>query len=219
MFSGIIDAVGRIHAVRTTDRGAVLTVRAAGYWSGVSVGASVAVDGVCLTVTHVDGNDAAFDVIPETLRRSTLGSLKPNDAVNLQKALAVGDRIDGHFVQGHVDAVARVSRVEHTTRESILWLSPPAEAMDYLIPKGSVAVDGVSLTIAALSGDSFSVALIPTTLQRTTLGRKRPGDRVNIETDLLARTVVHHLQFLCKNGDASTPGVTRQRLRDAGFLS
>lgn len=196
MFSGIVDGVGRVTGSRASAGGRVFAVEAPGYWRDVPAGASIAVDGVCLTLTGTSGGAAEFDVIAETLRRTTLGGLAPGAAVNLQKSLAAGDRIDGHFVQGHVDAVAQIVRVEHSERESLWWFSPGAEAMAYVVPKGSIAIDGISLTIAAVEGDAFCVALIPTTLARTTIGRKSVGDRVNVETDILVRAIVHRLAAL-----------------------
>lgn len=204
MFSGIIDAIGRVSAVRQMSGGCELILRAADYWCGVEPGASIAVDGVCLTLTRLEGDDAHFDVIAETLRRSTLGRLRTGNGVNLQKSLKAGDAIDGHFVQGHVDAVATVAKVEQSERESIWWYTMEPEPMAYIIPKGSVAIDGISLTIADLQGDRFSTALIPTTLERTTLGGKREGDVVNVETDILARTVVQHLRTLPIGRDATS---------------
>jgi riboflavin synthase alpha subunit len=195
VFSGIIDATGTIADVRQVPGGCVLVVRAAGgYWRDVSAGASVAIDGVCLTATGIDGGDARFDVVAETLRRSTLGDLGRGDTVNLQKSLAAGDRIDGHFVQGHIDAIGVVARADQTPAESKWWIRVDEAVRPYIVPKGSVAVDGISLTIADVEGELFSVALIPTTLDRTTIGRKRAGARVNIETDVIARTVVHCLR-------------------------
>ncbi|MCG8404770.1 MAG: riboflavin synthase [Phycisphaerales bacterium] len=194
MFSGIIDAVGRISQCRNVSSGKALIIHVQDYWSDVPTGGSIAVDGVCLTLTRADGDESEFDVIAETLRRTTLGELRDGDEVNLQKSMAVGDRIDGHFVQGHVDAVATVSRIEQSSRESLWWFSMDAEPMAYITPKGSVAIDGVSLTVAEVRNDEFSVALIPTTLERTTIGQKKVGSRVNIETDVLARTVVHYLK-------------------------
>jgi riboflavin synthase len=202
MFSGIIETVGRIRSVQDAPGGKSLIVHAPGYWEGTKGGASIAVDGACLTVTQTDARDAQFDVIAETLRRTTLGLLRPGDRVNLQRSLAVGDRIDGHFVQGHVDMVATIVEIEQSAGESIWWFSAdadaaaPQEALASIIPKGSIAIDGISLTVAAVRQDRFSVALIPTTLQQTTLGEKKPGAKVNIETDMLARTVVRYLQLL-----------------------
>ncbi|HWL94082.1 MAG TPA: riboflavin synthase [Phycisphaerae bacterium] len=211
MFSGIVDAIGTLREARPAAGGRVLRVEAADYWSDVPGGASMAVNGVCLTLTNKDRNVADFDVIAETLRRTTLGDLKAGDRVNLQKSLAVGDRIDGHFVQGHVDAVGRVSRVEESERESVWWIQIDAESMAYVTPKGSIAVDGVSLTIASLADNEFSVALIPTTLQNTTLANKRPGARVNVETDILARTLVEYLRRMARAENGASTGDTPLR--------
>lgn len=209
MFSGIVDAVGDVREVRPTAGGCVLRIAAPGYWSGVAHGGSIAVDGVCLTVTQATEAEATFDVVAETLRRSTLGRLRPGGSVNLQKSLSAGQAIDGHFVQGHVDAIAEVARVEQSEKESIWWFRMDAEAMAYVIPKGSIAIDGISLTIAEIRNGIFSVALIPTTLERTTLGNKREGDVVNIETDIVSRTIVEHLRRLMGGEAQSAEAITR----------
>ncbi len=194
MFSGIIDQIGEVRACTDAPGGRGLTVAARGYWAGVEAGASIAIDGVCLTMTAKHGDDAAFDVIAETLRRTTLGELRRGARVNLQKSLAVGARIDGHFVQGHVDLVATVLDVQRTPRDSVWWFSVDEPSRPCLVPKGSVAIDGISLTIAEVRPDRFGVALIPTTLERTTLGSKVTGSRVNVETDILARAAVNYLR-------------------------
>lgn len=217
MFNGIIDAVGQVRSCRDTPGGKALVVTAEGYWANTPVGASIAVDGVCLTLTHADGPDASFDVITETLRRSTLCNLRPGDRVNLQRALVVGERVDGHFVQGHVDAIGTVARIEQSPSESMWWFSVDAAAMAYVIPKGSVAIDGISLTVADVRDGLFSVALIPTTLARATIGRKGVGDRVNVETDILARTVVHYLQSMSGDRPAVENAVTMDLLKRHGF--
>ncbi|HKQ47801.1 MAG TPA: riboflavin synthase [Phycisphaerae bacterium] len=217
MFSGIIEALGTVQDAHIVAGGSELEIRAPGYWRDVTQGASVAIDGVCLTLTRADENEASFDVIAETMRRTTLGTLHPGDRVNLQKSLAVGDRIDGHFVQGHVDAVAEVVRVEESPAEALWWFRPPAEALRYIVPKGSIAIDGISLTIAAVQRDAFSVALIPTTLARTTLGRKKAGARVNIETDILARTLVHYLESVVGAPGTMGGSLTLEKLRQEGF--
>lgn len=200
MFSGIIDAMGEVKELMPVPGGVRLVLRADDYWSNLSAGASVAVDGVCLTITQFNRSEAAFDVVAETLRRSTLGELKPGSRVNLQKSMMIGDRIDGHFVQGHVDAIATIARIEESAAESMRWFRLEGGDMSYIIPKGSVAIDGISLTIATVKDGLFSVALIPTTLERTTLGTKQLNDRVNVETDIIARTVVRQLQFLSESG-------------------
>lgn len=215
MFSGIIDQIGTIGRVTESAGGCVLVIDAPGYWTGLAEGASVAIDGVCLTLTRSDASTASFDVIAETLRRSTLGTLQAGDRVNLQKSMVVGDRIDGHFVQGHVDAVARVAAIEQSDRESIWWLEPGPQAMRYMIPKGSVAIDGISLTVAAVEARRFSVALIPTTLELTTLNAKRVGAGVNIETDILVRSIAHLLSGI-QSGDAAG-GIDRAFLSKHGF--
>ena len=212
MFSGIIDCIGEVVEAGAVPGGMRLRVRAPGYWTGVALGASIAIDGVCLTATTTSGDIATFDVVAETLRRTTLGTLRAGGRVNLQKSLKAGDPIDGHFVQGHVDAIARVERVEQSPAESMWWFALDADAMRYVIPKGSIAIDGISLTVANRRDDCFSVALIPTTLERTTLGDKQVGARVNIETDLLSRTIVHHLQTIA--GD--DPQAFVERLRRSG---
>lgn len=196
MFSGIVDEVGEIVASQTTPSGRRLAVSAPGYWKGVHGGASIAIDGVCLTVTGISNDVAEFDVVAETLRRTTLGELVAGSRVNLQKSLAVGDRVDGHFVQGHVDAMATVVKIEHDPSDVRWWFAPDPAALPYIIPKGGVAIDGISLTVVSVTEGMFDVALIPTTLQRTTLGQKAAGARVNIETDILARTVVNYLQSM-----------------------
>lgn len=217
MFSGIIDAVGTVRQVHPVAGGQRLFIRAEDYWADVAAGASIAIDGVCLTVTRIEGNTAAFDVITETLRRTTMGGLRSGDRVNLQKSLAVGDRIDGHFVQGHVDAVATLARVDQSERESVRWFSTDPAAMQCIAPKGSVAIDGISLTVAEIRDDLFGVALIPTTLERTTLGDKRVGSRVNIETDILARTVVHFLRSLTEAPRGAAGPITPDLLARRGF--
>jgi riboflavin synthase len=217
VFSGIIEAIGQVRRCSGKSGGKTLVVVAGDYWAGVAAGASIAIDGVCLTVTSADQDSATFDVVAETLRRTTLADVRPGSRVNLQKSLAVGDRIDGHFVQGHVDAVGTVEKAEQSPRESKWWLSLNAEAMAYIIPKGSVAVDGISLTVADVEEGLFSVALIPTTLEQTTIGEKRRGSRVNIETDILARTVVNYLQSTGGSRKAGAASVTRGLLERHGF--
>ena len=193
MFSGIVDQVGEVARIEASAAGRRMLISAPGYWKDVGEGSSVAIDGVCLTIVRCDERDSEFDVVPETLRRSTLGALLAGSRVNLQKSLAAGERIDGHFVQGHVDAIGRIERVDRGS-DAMWHFTVENEAMAYIVPKGSVAIDGISLTVASISPNGFSVALIPTTLSRTTLGGKKPGDQVNIETDILVRALVHRLE-------------------------
>lgn len=215
MFTGIIQAVGVVRSVRPTSTGARLDVAAPDMERPIADGASICVNGACLTVVSCDATSITFDVVPETLNRSTLGSLRPGARVNLEPSLRADGRLDGHIVQGHVDGKARVRHVEQSGRDSVWTFSATAELLPYLIPKGSVAIDGVSLTIANVDGDSFSVALIPTTLERTTLGKLRLGDEVNIETDILSRTVVATLQRMAGRGAGES--LTVERLREQGW--
>ena len=213
MFTGIIETTSSVVGVTPTPGGVVLRVDAGPVAQDAAPGASVAVDGVCLTISHLADTCMSFDVIKETLERSTLGRLTTGARVNLERALALGDRLEGHFVQGHVDGQARLKRRIATATECVLWFEVGAELMPCIVPKGSIAVDGISLTVAAVSGHQFSVALTPTTLERTTLADRREGDPVNIETDILARTVVHALSHTRVAG-----GVTLEQLGEHGFL-
>ncbi|MBN2446124.1 MAG: riboflavin synthase [Phycisphaerae bacterium] len=225
MFTGIIETIGEVMGVRqgtstaTTGRATRLDVRLGDLLADVKLGASVAINGVCLTRSDARGDIGGFDVVPETLRHSTLQHLRPGSLVNLERALSLGDRIDGHFVQGHVDGTGTVDKIDRGSGEWKLWLSTRTDLFGCIVPKGSVAIDGVSLTIVDVEPRRFSVALIPTTLSETTLGRRREGDQINIETDILARLVMSRLeQFLpAARPDAASGGITWERLRDAGL--
>jgi riboflavin synthase len=176
MFTGIVREVGRV----VSFDGSRLVVDAA---TTAALGDSVAIDGVCLTVA--DGGGAlAFDVVPETIARTTLGRLSAGDAVNVEPALRAGEPLGGHIVQGHIDGVGRVRELG-----DLVWFDPPPELLRYVAEKGSIAVDGVSLTVAAVDDLGFAVALVPHTLEATTLGALAPGDDVNLETDVLAKYV------------------------------
>lgn len=216
MFTGIVEQAGRIVSARSVAGGKRLRIDLGRLAERLSPGASVAVDGVCLTAALLEPPHVEFDVIAETLRKTTLGDRGPGDAVNLECSLRVGGPLDGHFVQGHVDGTAEVSDVLSSPKEWLIRLRPQPHLTPYLIPKGSVAVNGVSLTIADVSADEFSVALIPTTLERTTLGGLRVGQRVNVETDLLARTIVHCLGRVSGGRPVDEP-ITLETLRQAGF--
>jgi riboflavin synthase len=185
MFTGIVREVGTVDAFD----GSRLVVGAPETAAGVVLGDSVAVAGVCLTVVKAEERRLAFDVVPETLSRTALGRLEPGDSVNLEPSLRVGDPLGGHVVQGHVDAVGRVRSLEPEEESRRVWVDAPESVVRYCLEKGSIAVDGVSLTVAALDDDGFEVALIPHTLAATTLGRLEPGDEVNLETDVLAKVV------------------------------
>lgn len=189
MFTGIIEEVGEIVHVEPAGDAARLAVRGAVVTSDARHGDSIAVDGVCLTVVDLDGDVFTVDAVAETLARSTLGDRKAGDRVNLERAVRADQRLGGHIVQGHVDATAVLLGREPQDRgERVRFALPPALAR-YVVEKGSIAVDGVSLTVAAVDAGSFTVALIPATLELTTLGARRPGERVNLEADVIAKYV------------------------------
>ena len=185
MFTGIVREVGTV----AVFDGSRLVVTGAETAASSAVGDSVSVAGVCLTVVEREPGSLAFDVVPETLARTGLGGLQPGDAVNLEAALRIGDPLGGHVVQGHVDAVGRVRSITAEGDSRRLWVDAPQAVLGYTIEKGSIAVDGVSLTVAAFDDDGFEVALIPHTLAVTTLGTLEPGNRVNLEADVLAKYV------------------------------
>ena len=189
MFTGIIRELGRVIAVEGGDDGVRLVVDAPATAAGISTGDSVAINGVCLTVTATSNGSLAFDAVPETLSRSSLGRLSRGEEVNVEPALRAGDPLGGHYVQGHVDGVGTVRRSEAEGDGMRVWFDVPRELHRYLVEKGSVAVEGVSLTVAALDGAGFAVALVPHTLAATTLGRRATGDPVNVEVDVLAKYV------------------------------
>lgn len=191
MFTGIIEKTTPILAVE--DRANLRRLIIAAPGDDVKHGESIAINGVCLTVADQRDGRVAFDVIQETLDKTNLGDLKVGEPVNLERSLRIGDRLDGHFVQGHVDCTAELieHRVNGDDWRTVVAI-PPALA-DYFVPKGSITIDGVSLTIASIDADRFSVALIPTTLQITTLGSRKPGWRFNLEADMMAKTIVRYL--------------------------
>jgi riboflavin synthase len=212
MFTGIVERIGTIIHSRPVAGGSCLRIDAGSLAGGCANGASVCVSGVCLTVADIDGTFLSFDVITETLNKSTLGAKRVGDGVNLELSLRVDGRLDGHFVQGHVDGRAVVDRVVASAAQHVIRLRPDSTLLPYIIPKGSIALDGVSLTIAEVTPTLFSVALIPTTLDRTTLAKLAVGDQVNVESDIIARTIVHQLDSM-----SGPSGLSMESLREGGF--
>jgi riboflavin synthase len=188
VFTGLVQDLGRVDAVDATQDGARLRLRTA-LAREVREGDSVAVNGVCLTATSVDADGFAADVMHETLRRSSLAQATPGGRVNLELPLRASDRLGGHVVQGHVDGVGRVAAVREEGFARVVTVHAPLELLRYVVEKGSIAVDGVSLTVARLDDEGFDVSLIPETLERTTLGAAAPGAPVNLEVDVLAKYV------------------------------
>ncbi|MGA2704659.1 MAG: riboflavin synthase [Isosphaeraceae bacterium] len=189
MFTGLVEVLGRVEKVVKENAGQRLTLAWPGLTSSLEIGESVAVNGCCLTVVASDGEQFEVQAGPETLLRTNLGGKRPGDRVNFERSLRVGDRLGGHFVQGHIDATAELRERRSEGEWEFLAFTLDPACMGLLVPKGSIAVDGVSLTLVDVWTDGFSVMLIPHTLAVTTLGLLRPGDRVNIETDILAKHV------------------------------
>ena len=210
MFTGIIEEVGRLAAVTRGEQ--ATEVRIATTLDPGPVGASLAVEGVCLTVTAVGRGQVSVTVGPETLARSTLGALRVGDPVNLERPLRLQDRLGGHLVAGHVDGVGEIVRVRAVGPAREVTVRAPAEVLRYVVTKGSIAVDGISLTINQVDAASFAVTLIPHTIGATTLGRKDAGARVNLEADLIGKYVEKFVTAGKESG-----GVTLDLLKEHGF--
>lgn len=189
MFTGLVEALGRVEDTLPEGPGRRLVLSAPSLLAGTNVGDSVAVNGCCLTVVHNASDTLSFQAGPETLRLTNLGELRAGDPVNLERSLKVGDRLGGHMVQGHIDGLGQVAERRREGEWEFIGFSCPASLAEQMVPKGSVTVDGISLTLVEVGPDRFSVALIPHTLAVTTLGFKKVGDSVNLETDILAKYV------------------------------
>lgn len=189
MLTGIVEELGHVVSLAHGPDSAVVRIRGPLVTADAAPGASIAVNGICLTVVEHDADSFSVDVMAETLRRTCLGELTPGSPVNLERAVAVGDRLGGHLVQGHVDGTGTILARQPGDRWEVVTISLPGELARYVVEKGSITVDGVSLTIAGLDDASFQVSLIPTTLALTTLGTKQVGDLVNLEVDVLAKYV------------------------------
>lgn len=206
MFTGIIEEVGAV----ARKSGADLCIMAQTVLEGVQKGDSIAIDGACMTVVDFSDDSFVVQVSPESYKRTTLGRLRPGDAVNLERAMAADGRFGGHFVLGHVDAVGRVESVEDQGEFKFWTFNAPPEVAHYLVPKGSVTIDGISLTVVNPTGASFGVAVIPKTLNETTLQSKKAGDPVNMEADVIGKHILHYMKG---GGDA----ITKEMLERQGF--
>ena len=207
MFTGIIEEIGRIIAARPGN----LSIAAGQVLEDMEKGASIAVNGVCLTVTGFDNKSFALEVMEETLSRTNLGLLKTGDGVNLERPLTLGGRLGGHLVQGHIDTTGRVISVTPRGESIIIGFEAPPRLMSYIVEKGFIAVDGVSLTIVSRNSSSFQVSLVGYTRRNTILGSRRVGDVVNLEADIIAK----YVEQLCRNGGS---GITVDFLQEHGFL-
>lgn len=216
MFTGIIEGLGTLSAIQTGSLSHRLTLRADFELAQTRIGDSIAVNGACLTAVRLDGNSFQADVSPETLSKTTFGMMKIGERVNLERALRLSDRLDGHLVSGHIDGMGRLESRERAGNAILLRFSVSKAVSVYMIPKGSVAVDGVSLTINDCNDESFQVSVIPHTAGITTLDGKRVGDRVNIETDLIGKYVHRFLSVQDKHEDKSG-GISLDLLARSGF--
>lgn len=215
MFTGIIEEIGTISAVRRNHLEAKLTISAEKIFSDLKIGDSVAVNGVCLTASEISGNTFTADVMNETFHRSSLSELKSGSPVNLERAMAADGRFGGHIVAGHVDGTGIITNIRKD--DNAVWYTISAESsiMKYIIEKGSVAIDGISLTVAEVLKDSFSVSVIPHTAKETILSEKSQGDIVNLENDLVGKYVEKLMTF--KNDEKPKSKITREFLANAGF--
>jgi riboflavin synthase len=213
MFTGLIEAICTVKSVNQHAGGKRLTVDLGHLADEVKIGDSIAINGVCLTVAELNNSLAAFDISPETLAKSTLGKITPASAVNAELALKSTERFGGHFVLGHIDGVARIKAIDRRVEFADMKFEADLDLLDQMIVKGSIAVEGVSLTIADMNRNSFSVALIPQTLEKTTLGKAKVGDMVNIETDVIVKTVRKQLEKILPRQEK----LTVEKLKELGF--
>jgi len=207
VFTGIVEELARVDSVEPDG----LVIAASDVLQGMEVGGSIAVNGACLTATGINAGSFTVDVMPETLKRTNLGLLRAGDRVNLERPLALGGRLGGHLVQGHVDATGRVASVIREGEATLFGFEAPLEVMRYMVDKGFIAIDGVSLTVVTRDNTFFEVSVVDYTRQHTTLGSRRVGDVVNLEIDIIAK-------YVERLGQARTPGITTDFLQEHGFL-
>jgi len=212
MFTGLIEDTGRVASLERRGDAAVLRIETALPAAEIAIGDSVAVNGVCLTVSPQPGTVLSFDVSPETMTRSTMRSLRSGSRVNLERALRLGDRLGGHLVSGHIDCIGKLTRMETMSGSHVLTFSLPSGYCRYLVEKGSVAIDGISLTVNAVTTTEFSVTIIPHTFAHTTLADIRTGSEVNIETDMIGK----YLERLAQPWSGG--GLNLKTLAEHGFL-
>jgi len=213
MFTGLIETICTVKSVSRAADSMVLTIDLGELADGSETGESIAINGACLTIAKLQGGLASFDVSAETLAKSTLGKLKPSSEVNVERSLSPTDRFGGHFVLGHVDGTATVKAIDKSGEFADIKFAATNELLEAMIIKGSVAVDGISLTIAALDINSFGISIIPETLKRTTLGKAKIGDYVNIETDIIVKTIKRQLDEILPKKQS----LTAEKLRQLGY--
>jgi len=192
MFTGIIVGTGKVTKIdqKTKNRSAIqMTVNLGKYAKGLKIGQSVAINGVCLSATKISNNNCVFEMIDETTKKTDLGNVKAGSTVNVERSLKVGDRLEGHFVLGHIDGVATITKIEKKPKEVKFWFKVPKKLTKYVVKKGSIALDGISLTVVDAKKDVASVCLIPHTIKVTNFNSKKVGDKLNIETDILGKYI------------------------------
>jgi riboflavin synthase len=193
MFTGIVEGIGKVERIskNTKNRSAIqLTVNLGKYAKGLKIGQSVALNGVCLTATKLSKSNCIFEMIEETTKKTDLGNLKPGSIVNIERSLKAGERLEGHFVLGHVDGVGIIKKIQNKSKEVQIWFEIPKTLSKYVVKKGSIAVDGISLTVVEVKNNLASVCLIPHTIEVTNFRSKRIGDKLNIETDILGKYIL-----------------------------
>lgn len=223
MFTGIIEETGKVEAVAKGSNSAVITIAAVKVLEDTKIGDSIAVNGVCLTVTSISGRKFSADVMAETLRRSSLGSLKHGSMVNLERAMAANGRFGGHIVSGHIDGVGVIGSFEKEDNAVWVEIETPAKILRYIVEKGSITIDGISLTVAKLTDSSFAVSVIPHTGEETTLLNRNPGDIVNLENDIVGKYVERLMNFKTDDRDNkseernNSDSITMNFLNENGF--
>ena len=219
MFTGIIEELGRIVSVKRGMKSSILQIEGKKIFDDLKIGDSVAVNGVCLTVTSMAGRSFWTDVMSETLQRSSLGILKQNSVVNLERAMAADGRFGGHIVSGHIDGTGTISRIERDDNAVWFTIKAPQRLMKYIVEKGSVAIDGISLTVAKTEREEFSVSIIPHTIRETTLGGKNVGNIVNLENDVVGKYIERFLRWEDQEETKSRGGggITMEFLTKAGY--
>lgn len=212
MFTGIIEEIGELKSINRSSNSAVLTIGAKTVLEDIHLGDSIAVNGLCLTVVRFDKNSFSADVMPESLKRSSLGSLKTGNLVNLERAMPANGRFGGHIVAGHIDGTGIISSIRKDSNAVWYTIKTEQSILKYIVEKGSVAIDGISLTVAEVGSDSFSVSVIPHTAENTILPTKRTGDMVNLENDCIGKYVEKLM-----GADNANGGITREYLAKFGF--
>lgn len=216
MFTGIVEEIGTVTGIQKGAKSAVLTIKAKKVFSDIQIGDSIAVNGVCLTVTSFGGNTYTADVMNETLQRSSLGNLKVGSSVNLERAMVADGRFGGHIVSGHIDGTGKITKVEKDDNAIWYTIAASKNLMHYIVEKGSIAIDGISLTVARRSDKDFAISMIPHTAKQTVLGSKKAGEVVNLENDIVGKYIEQFMQY--EKAETKTENkLTKDFLLKAGF--